>query len=509
MKHLFFAVLLAQFFGSSFAQGDSTGEPAVSLPELKGQVDGLNESYLETKGTVDRLSKLKISGYVQAQWQLADSAGVPSMAGGNFSFNRLNWFSPDNAFPRESDSLWDTLAARQRFLVRRARLKATYEAATSKYVLEFDVLPTGLVIKDVNVTLMEPWLKTFSATVGIMDRPFGFEVPYSSSSLETPERTRMAQIVFPGEKDLGAKLEIKPPETMGFLQYLNLKGGLFTGMGGNTPSFNEVDGNLDFIGRAGFRAPFYDWNMEIDGGASAYVGEVQDRSDLAIYTKHIPRMVATAGDSVKVDKSLVVTTGNKDKLFDRKLYGIDAQIYSDLPVFGGISIRGEYVWGSMPGTLASNSPYYVTGNASLNPLNPVDLFERNVAGWYFTLVQNIGKMFQAVARYDVFDPNTDATGKDIIAVLVPESEASASQGNLIHLQTLADLKYSTLGLGLNYYWDENLRISVYYDRVRNEEVNSANADTLLVSGNLAVNPLGHYRNDLKDNVLTLRAQFKF
>jgi hypothetical protein len=504
-KFLFIAMLrLAGSIGAS--ESDSL---TPRLDALDGKFDGLNESYLETKSTVDKLSRIKVSGYIQTQWQLADSAGVPSMAGGNFSFGKLNWFGNDNALPRTSDSLFDTLSTRQRFMIRRARIKTTYETNTSKYVLEFDVLPTGLSIKDANVTLMEPWLKTFSATMGIMDRPFGFEVPYSSSSLETPERTRMAQVVFPGEKDLGAKIEINPNENMGVLQYLNLKAGLFTGMGGNNPSFNEVDNHLDFIGRASFHVPFYDQGLELDGGVSTYAGTVQDRSDLAIYTKPIPKWVAIDGDSVQVKNSLVVTIGNKDKLFDRRLYGIDAQAYYDVPVIGGASLRGEYVWGRMPGTLTSNSPYYVTGNATLNPLNPVDVLERKVEGWYVMFVQNMGKLLQAVVRYDVFDPNTDASGSDIIAVRVPEEEASASQGNLTHLQTLADLKYSTFGVGLNYFWDSNLRLSLYYDMVTNENVNSRNADTLITLSNLAMNPLSHYRKDLKDNVLTFRAQIKF
>ena len=157
-------------------------------------MESLNESYLETKSTVDKLAKIKVSGYIQAQWQYADSNGQPSIAGGNFR-----------------------PPTKQRFQLRRGRLKTPYEAATSKYVLQFDVAQTGLAIKDAYATIIEPWLKTFSATMGVFDRPFGFEISYSSSSRESPERSRVFQTLFPGERDLGAKLEIAPPSEMGLL----------------------------------------------------------------------------------------------------------------------------------------------------------------------------------------------------------------------------------------------------------------------------------------------------
>jgi hypothetical protein len=56
-----------------------------------------------------------------------------------------------------------------------------------------------------------------------------------------------------------------------------------------------------------------------------------------------------------------------------------------------------------------------------------------------------------------------------------------------------DIKYSTLGLGLAYRWDTYVKLTAYYDMVTNE-----------TSSNLS-----GYGKDLKDNVFTLRMQFKF
>ena len=59
----------------------------------------------------------------------------------------------------------------------------------------------------------------------------------------------MYQTLFPGERDMGAKFEITPPETSP-MNWFNFKAGFFTGMG---PTAQENDNYKDLIGRAGFR----------------------------------------------------------------------------------------------------------------------------------------------------------------------------------------------------------------------------------------------------------------
>ncbi len=423
-----------------------TGTPAAAAPanteeidNLKGKVEGLNESYLETKTTVDKLAKIKVSGYIQPQWQFADSAVAHNnVVGGG----------------------WNVGGNNQRFQVRRGRLKSTYETATSRYVLQIDVIPTGVTLKDAYITLMEPWLKTFSYTMGVFDRPFGFEIGYSSSSRESPERSRVFQTLFPGERDLGAKLEINPPADMGFAQYLNAKAGLFTGMG---PTANEIDKEQDFIGRVGFQAPIYDLNLALDGGFSAYLGKAVAANDTVFNM---------GKDSVS---KLIPTTGQRLEIFDRNVLGVDGQLYYDLPVIGGLSLRGEYLWGEMPGTRSASGPYLASTAALVN---------REVAGWYVTWVQNLGKSVQTVVKYDVYDPNTEVDGSDV----------GKAGSNL----NATDLAFNTLGLGLLYHWDENTRLTLYYDMITNEEAAST------ATGNLSP-----WKDDIDDNVFTFRVQVKF
>ena len=448
---LIFALSLT-LAGVAFAQNDSV-KTAPTMEEkvtsVEGKVDGLNESYLETKGTVDKLAKIKVGGYIQAQWQHADTNGG---AAGGFA---------GGGFPGTSN---------QRFQLRRVRLKTTYDAGTSQYVMEFEARPSGVVLKDAEVILKESWLKTFTLKLGLQDRPFGFEIPYSSSAHEAPERTRVFQTVFKDEKDLGANLEINPAESMGFLQYLNLKGGLFTGTAGyngNSPSAagtgDEIDSTMDIIGRFGFKAPFADLGLAIDGGVSYYAGKVLAAND-RLYQMSGTVLADSVGAFVK----------NKGKTFDRNVMGADLQVYYTIPVIGdilgGTSIRGEYLSGKTIGTLSGSMPYGTAGIA---------MAERNFMGYYVSWIQNLGPMFQSVIKYDVYDPNTDAKGSDV---------GVAANGKL----GTNDLQYSTLGLGLLYYWDANVKLTAYYDMITNEKAST-----------------GAFSKDLKDNVLTLRAQVKF
>lgn len=436
MRKLLLLILLVVFYSTAFSQDTSRVDVREQLEEVKGSVEGLNESYLETKSTVDALKKIKFSGYVQAQYQNADKEGISSFSGGNFP-----------------------AASKSRFMVRRGRLKLTYDNVMSRFVIQVDVTQSGVGIKDAYASFSEPWLKSFGLTAGVFDRPFGFEISYSSSSRESPERSRMFQTLFPGERDLGAKIEFA--QKSGPLSFLNLKAGLFNGTGGTS---SENDNYKDFIGRLGFELPFEEQNLAIDGGVSLYAGKVRSN------TKYIYEFDGNAG--MKVDSS----SSNLGAGFDRTYIGGDLQIYYDLPVIGKFSLKGEYIQGKQPGLAGSNTFYNSTDSKA-------GLYKREFAGYHLFYVQNIFQANQLLVKYDVFDPNKDVEGNDIGA------------GNAL---STGDIKFSTLGLGWIYHWDSNIKFVLYYDMVKNEKVNSA------ASGSLAA-----YKDDINDNVLTLRLQYKF
>jgi len=426
-----FSIAISGFLFAQDEQDTTTTTPEEKIAEVKGSVEGINETVLEMKSVLDALKKIKISGYIQAQFQSAEIDGANSAFQGGI-------------FPSGTHN---------RFQLRRGRLKISYDNDLSQYVLQIDATEKGIQLKDAYILAKEPWLKTFALKGGVFDRPFGFEISYSSSNREAPERSRLFQTLFPGERDLGASLEIFP--TSGPLSYFNFKGGLFTGNGVNL----EIDNAKDFIGRLGFTLPFYEANLAIDGGVSGYSGQVKLPSGKYFYTVNSPSVAL-------VDSSTNIS------YVDRNYVGFDLQVYYDLPVIGGFSLRGEYITGKQPaGPLTSVSPVI---------LLPTDLYLREFAGYYINYVQNLGDRFQLVVKYDVYDPNTSVSGDEIGNV------AAAKLGP-------ADIKFSTLGFGLVHYWDDNVKFVFYYDMVENETTNNISA----------------YNNDLKDDVFTVRMQYKF
>ncbi|MBI5472710.1 MAG: hypothetical protein HY961_10240, partial [Ignavibacteriae bacterium] len=114
------------------------------------------------------------------------------------------------------------------------------------------------------------------------------------------------------------------------------------------------------------------------------------------------------------------------------------------------------------------------------------LYKRDFAGWYVNLVQNVGDDDQIVVKYDVYDPNKNIAASDF-----------TTNGNF----TIADIKYSTLGLGYIHHWDANVKFVLYYEWVKNEVVDAAKIP--------AGSSLFSYTKDLRDNVFTFRIQYKF
>ena len=427
LKKTTFAIALFALFGYNVKSQEVEQNP----------IDTLTTTVQKLQSDFSILKKLKLSGYVQAQFQTSDSMGASSFAGGNF--------------PTNSD---------KRFMVRRGRLKATYDNGLSLFVLQFDVTEKGMGIKDAYIKIKEPWMNAVSLTTGVFDRPFGFEISYSSSSRETPERTRLFQTIFPGERDLGAKITIQAPKTSKW-NFLKIEGGLFNGTGGTASDF---DYKKDFIGNIGINKTTKNEKINYAVRASYYNGGYRQP------TKYIYNGFETLTNG-NLGYSVDSTSTNKGKIAKREYMGADAQINIDFP-FGLTSLRGEFIQGTQPGTSATST--------SPSAAPTTDTYIRKFNGAYFYFLQNIMQTkHQLVLKYDWYDPNTSVIGDEI-----------GKSGSKLNNN---DLKYTTIGIGWVYRWDTNVKITAYYDFVKNE-----------TSKNLA-----GYTKDLKDNVFTLRIQYKF
>ena len=455
---IFIATLALFSWNTGQSQEDTTSGQAASKEELeqvKGALDGLSESFTEYRNYVDALRKIKITGYVQPQFRLAqiDNPYGSFYDSGN-PFNNVGYFN-GGAFPRYSKNV---------FQLRRARVKVNYDNVLTQFVIQFDVGQTGLGIKDAYLSLIEPWTQSVGFQMGVFDRPFGYEISFSSGSRESPERARVFQTLFPGERELGAKLFYAPQ--IGPLSFLRLDVGMFNGSG---PTGLEFDNYKDVIGHLAAQFPFGETGAEIDLGVSGYFGNVRSG------TSDVYSMGTLSDGNKAFTRSR--DTSNFGRGYQRTYYGVDGQFYFDVPEVGGLILRGEYLVGKQPG-LAGTS--VSIANLVTNPL-----YLRGFTGWYIELVQNVGSANQVIVKYDVYDPNTEVKGSEM-------TNAGGFSG--------ADLKVSTLGLGVIRHWDDNIKFVLYYEIVTNETVDKA----LVPGGGLSL-----ASENIRDNILTFRVQYKF
>lgn len=445
MKRNFLAILA--FASVSFISIRNANAQQTQTDSLVQRITDLEAEHDNTKTDIELIRRLKVSGYIQAQWQLADTAGINSFSGGNF--------------PKYTDN---------RFMIRRGRIKFTYEHDFSLFVLQLDATEKGVAIKDAYVALMDPWANFVTLTAGVFDRPFGYEIGYSSGTRETPERARSFQTLFPGERDLGAKITLQPRKGTRF-DFIKLDAGLLAGNGINA----ETDSRKDFVGHLSIAKANTAQTFKYGFGVSYYNGGVFQGT----------KFVYNEGTLTDGSNGFIVdsTSTNKNEYAKRQYMGVDAQ-FSLQSAIGITTVRAEYLTGKQPGSgISSQSP-----NTGVQI--PTDTYNRNFTGGYVYLIQNIGETKnQLVVKYDWYDPNTKVSGTEI---------KTKTEGGTKTYLTSNDIMYTTLGLGWNYRFNSHVKFMANYEIVKNEKTSISGA-----------NSTNNFTKDLTDNVLTLRVQYKF
>jgi len=405
----------------------------------------LDSSFLYIKDTVrpllKRVENLYFSGYIQPQFQLADTEGAKTFSGGDFAPN-----------------------SKSRFMLRRARMKLDYFLKTADYypsalfTFQIDATERGVNVRDMFMRLYETKGHNFSLTAGLFARPFGYEVNLSSAYRETPERGRMSQTLMPTERDIGVMVTYEPLRRNAKNHFIKYDIGLFNGEGLSGPT--DFDSHKDIISRLTIK-PISSHRLTFSGGLSLLYGGWRQG------TKYIYRMSESGGNNIFVIDSADQNIGT---ISPRHYFGADAQIILKHS-WGQTEWRAEYWFGKQPGTSAT------TVNPGITPTTPT--YQREFNGAFFYFLQNIiNKDNQFLLKYDWYDPNSKVEGNQI----------GKTGTNL----TPADIKYSTLGVGFLHYFNDNIKIVLYYDFVKNENTQ-----------------LPGYTSDIKDNVLTCRLQFRF
>jgi hypothetical protein len=150
------------------------------------------------------------------------------------------------------------------------------------------------------------------------------------------------------------------------------------------------------------------------------------------------------GASAYLGKDVTALTGS-DVETQKTRFGGEAQFYFTTPSLGGASIKSEYYTGENlnADSLAFIVPTPASGAPTLlRPGTDPAHLATDFNGGYVMLVQNLGEKFQAAARWDWFDPNTDVD----------------------HDQ------FERMNLGVNWFWDGFTRITAAYEIPKTERL---------------------------------------
>jgi len=382
-------ILVLTIFTIFSIYGFSQTQEVDSLKEVidlqEGKINSLDERVLTNESDLGKLNKLKISGYVQAEFR-------------NFQSGIVKTNDPYSTF-----------------LIRRARVKFTYEALDGvKLVLQPDFGLGNFTLKDAYALVNIPKLKEWSLWAGQFNRP-NYEVEYSSSQREVMERSRVIRAIYPGEREIGVKLEYLGSKIPLKFQFAVLNGN-FTGS-----SAIDADTKKDMMSRLVYSVKLQKTGIGIDFGVNGYYGGTRVKTNPYVIN---PLMVI---DSVNIGDYL-----------DKKWAGAEIQIFADF--LGGVAVKGEYIAGR--NNYASLTALQATIAQKKADPNKV----RDFSGYYIYLIKNIGPKHQLVARYDYYDPNTDVSGDDA--------------GN--------ELTFRTLTAAWQYYLNDFIRLSFQYEMPENE-----------------------------------------
>jgi hypothetical protein len=231
---------------------------------LMDMVDTSKETGKGMLAVYKKFDHLRIGGYIQPQFQVAQANGAKTFEGTDFSAQVSN-----------------------RFMLRRSRVRIDYVHFEPKnkpgvqIVFQFDANERGFTIRDVWGRVFENKYKLFSFTTGMFARPFGYEINLSSSDRESPERGRMSQLHTKSERDLGAMLSFDVRKKEHPLKHLKIDAGIFNGQGINVA--NEFDNTKDFIGRISLKPLHINKMVTLSAGASVLSGGLQNNTKY-IYT---------------------------------------------------------------------------------------------------------------------------------------------------------------------------------------------------------------------------------
>lgn len=464
----------------------------------------------------NRWDNLKIDGYVQAQYNhyyINDTLGSTPFDFANYSGGSMVGRYSNN-----------------RYTIRRGRINMSYTKDIAMASMQFDISERGVGAREAFIKVQDPWLKAFSVKVGLFNRPFGYEIEYSSKDRPSAERSRAIQTLFPNERDLGAMISFGMPKE-NFLHFLKFDFAMVNGNSINT----ETDQFKDYIGRIKIQNPLKSEKINFSLGASIYDGSVRHVYNVTQNNnekRFIFDMKEMPDNTIGFDTVSSWESGIMGAAVSRKYLGFDAQLEIK-SILGKTKIYSEYIsgqqpahvhkrvdpftWNSMSPTGPSLGISYPIYNSIL-PYDPMliassarfyDIFIRQFEAFTFSFNHQIWKTkHEIVVKYDWYDPNTKVSGEDIEWKMYTDEWGNPVSFNYL---SVADVKFTTLGIGWIYNLTPEVKLTVYYEKISNEKtkIMARSYDQVGQSIDLGYFPHPGFKTDIKDDVLTIRLQYKF
>ena len=418
----------------------------------------------ELRGTVETL-KEQMTASAKA------AADAPSVRAARLGLSLTGYVQADLAFRQSSEDQINTSTGNplneDRFMIRRARLRATLDRTYVAGLLELDgntVNGPQARIAGAEASLRLPGadphgVPLLMATIGLFKIPFGWEVIESDRDRLFLERSSTERALFPGEYDVGARLQ-------GGWRFLRYSLAAQNGEPIGEKSFPVRDPNhqKDWVGRLGIDGG--EGPVRVVAGFSGLYGTGFHKGTPA--TKPGIQWIDSNEDGVIDSNELRPVPGRAAEPsinFPRHALGADLLI-------AGTTGMGR--------TTAYGEIYYARDlDRAILPADPtgaVGAVGRSYRelGWYVALMQDIGPHATVGARYDYYNPDRDASDRQI-GMVVPN-----------------DASYSTLAL-VGALRSPSGRLIVEYDINRNHLGRAASG----------------LPTNLRDNVLAIRGEASF
>lgn len=298
-----------------------------------------------------------------------------------------------------------------RFLVRRARLRATAEHGITHAALELEAnTVAGPEVRPVNAEASVKWPADrpaydptldqrkvrspawFMVTAGLIPVPFGFEAGEGAVRRPFLETSTMSQALFPGLFDVGARV-------MGGVSFVSWSLGLMNGEPIGQRAFAARDPNKskDLVFRVGGAGDVAD-GVRVEAGVSGLSGRGFRRGRPATSDQIAWRDVNEDGvvDPIELE-AVPGSPAEPSSSYKRFAMGADARLYAKLPVIGELAVRAEIV-------RASNL------DRGLYVADPVATgYDLRELGGYVGVTQEITRWAQVGVRHDRYDPDADAS----------------------------------------------------------------------------------------------------